>query len=383
MPFISRRAALNLADLDKTWLDLLAQSRTESIAHVQRAQILLRYAEGQTISAVAQALHTNRPRVERCVGKALELGVRAALRDLPGRGRRRSMSDEDRTWVVDVACQKPKDLGYAQELWSTRLLAKHIRGHCAEAGHPQLQKLGRGTVSKILAAHPVKPHKIQYYLERRDPEFKPKMTEVLHVYRDVELWRNQGLPPQIVGVLSYDEKPGIQAIGNTAPDLPPVPGRHARVGRDHEYKRYGTLSLLAGIDLLKGEVLGLVRDQHRSVEFIEFLQLADRHYPAGQHIRIVLDNHSAHVSKQTRAYLASVPNRFEFIFTPKHGSWLNLIESFFGKLARTLLRGIRVSSKKELKARIELYLKEVNEEPVVFKWKYKIETLEAESVVAP
>jgi len=383
MPFISRRAVLSLTDVDKTWLDQLAQSRTEPIAHVQRAQILLRYAQGQTISTVAQALHTNRPRVERCVAKALELGVRAALRDLPGRGRRRSMSDEDRTWVIDLACQKPKDLGYAQELWTTRLLAKHIRSHCVEAGHPQLQKLGRGTVSKILAAHPVRPHKIQYYLERRDPEFKPKMTEVLHVYRDVELWRNNGLPPQIVGVLSYDEKPGIQAIGNTAPDLPPVPGRHARVGRDHEYKRYGTVSLLAGIDLLKGEVLGLVRDQHRSSEFIEFLQMADRHYPAGQRIRIILDNHSAHISKQTRAYLASLPNRFEFIFTPKHGSWLNLIESFFGKLARTLLRGIRVSSKAELKARIELYLQEVNEEPVVFKWKYKMETLEAESVAAP
>jgi transposase len=298
MPFISRRAALSLADVDKAWLDQLAQSRTEPIAHVQRAQILLRYAEGETVSAVAQALHTNRPRVERCVAKALELGVRAALRDLPGRGRRRSMSDEDRTWVIDLACQKPKDLGYAQELWTTRLLAKHIRSRCVEAGHPQLQKLGRGTVSKILAAHPVKPHKIQYYLERRDPEFKPKMTEVLHVYRDVELWRNHGLRPQIVGVLSYDVQ-------------------------------------------------------------------------------------SAHISKQMRAYLASVPNRFEFIFTPKHGSWLNLIESFFGKLARTLLRGIRVGSKAELKARIELYLQEVNEEPVVFKWKYKMESLEAESVAAP
>lgn len=383
MPFLSKRARLSLAEEDRGWLEQLAQSRIESIARVQRAQMLLRYAAGQSISAVAQALHTNRPRVERCVSKALELGVRAALRDLPGRGRRRSITDEDKAWVVDLACQKPKALGYAQELWTTRLLAKHVRTHCIGAGHPQLRRLGRGTVSKILATHPVKPHKIQYYLERRDPEFKAKMTEVLHVYRDVELWRNNGLPPQVVGVLSYDEKPGIQAIGNTAPDLPPVPGRHAHVGRDHEYKRYGTVSLLAGIDLLKGEVLGLVRDRHRSAEFIEFLQLADRHYPVGQRIRVVLDNHSAHISQQTREYLASVPNRFEFIFTPKHGSWLNLVEAFFGKLARTLLRGIRVSSKAELKARIELYLKEVNEEPVVFKWKYKLETLEAESVAAP
>jgi transposase len=379
MPFISRRAPLQLTGEDSAYLDRLAQSRTESAARVQRARILQRYAEGQTVSAIAAALHTNRPKVERCVSKALELGVGAALRDLPGRGRRRSISDEDKTWVVDLACQKPKDLGYAQELWTTRLLAKHIRKHCLADGHPQLQKLGRGTVSKILSAHAVKPHKIQYYLERRDPEFKSKMIEVLHVYRDVELWRKAGLPPEVVGVLSYDEKPGIQAISNTAPDLPPVPGRHTSVGRDHEYKRHGTVSLLAGIELLSGEVLGLVRNRHRSVEFIEFLQLADQHYATGFRIRIVLDNHSAHLSKQTRAYLASVPNRFEFIFTPKHGSWLNLVESFFGKLARTLLRGIRVSSKAELKTRIELYLKEVNEEPVVFKWKYKLETLEEES----
>ena len=261
------------------------------------------------------------------------------------------------------------------------MLAKHIRKHCGELGHPSLSKLGRGTVSKILTAHPVRPHKLEYYLERRDPEFEAKMIEVLHVYREVGVWRTTGLPVEVVGVLSYDEKPGIQAIGNTAPDLPPVPGRHATVGRDHEYTRYGTVSLLAGIDLLSGEVLGLVRDRHRSAEFVEFLRLADQHYPAGARIRMVLDNHSAHISKETRMYLDSVPNR-DFVFAPKHGSWLNLVESFFGKLAKTLLRGIRVNSKAELRARIELYLQEVNEEPVVFKWKYKLETLPTESVVA-
>jgi transposase len=237
-------------------------------------------------------------------------------------------------------------------------------------------------VSKILAAHPVRPHKLEYYLERRDPEFEAKMIEVLHVYREVGVWRTTGLPAEVVGVLSYDEKPGIQAIGNTAPDLPPVPGRHATVGRDHEYKRYGTVSLLAGIDLLSGEVLGLVRDRHRSAELVEFLRLAHQHYPPGARIRMVLDNHSAHISKETRMYLDSVPNRFDFVFTPKHGSWLNLVESFFGKLAKTLLRGIRVNSKAQLRARIELYLQEVNEEPVVFKWKYKLQTSTTESVVA-
>lgn len=183
------------------------------------------------------------------------------------------------------------------------------------------------------------------------------------------------------GGFELRRKPGIHALGNTAPDLPLVPGRHASVGRDHEYRRFGTLSLLAGIDLLSGEVLGLVRDRHRSAEFVEFLRLADQHYPAGARIRMV-DNHSAHIAKETRSYLATVPNRFEFVFTPKHGSRLNLVESFFGKLARTLFRGIRVTSKQELRTRIELHLKEVSEEPVVFKWKYRIQELAAESVTS-
>ena len=376
MPFVSRRAQLKLSNQETETLTALAQSRNEPAGRVQRASILLRYHAGDTVSEIARSLATNRPRVERCVSKALDLGVTQALADLPGRGRRPAMTAEARAWVVALACQKPKDLGYAQELWTTRLLSKHVRKYCEAAGHPSLTKLGRGTVSKILSANQVHPHKIQYYLERRDPEFDAKMVQVLHVYREVEIWREKGAPPpDLVAVLSYDEKPGIQAIENTAPDLPPVPGKYSTVGRDHEYIRHGTLSLLAGIDLLSGEVLGLVRKRHRSAEFIEFLRLADAHYPVGARIRVVLDNHSAHISKETRTFLATRPNRFEFTFTPKHGSWLNLIESFFGKMAKTLLRGIRVASADELKARIELYLKEVNDTPVVFRWKYKLETL--------
>lgn len=375
MPFVSRRPRLDLTPEDSSWLQQLSQSRSQPAGKVQRAQILLRDHAGDTVSTIAAALGTNRPRVERCLAKALELGVRSALQDLPGRGRRSTLSAEGRIWVVALACQKPKDLGYAQELWTTRLLAQHVRKHCVAAGHASLQRLSRGTVSKILRANAVQPHKIHYYLERRDPMFETKMNQVLHVYKQVEIWHQAGAPSELTAVLSYDEKPGIQALENTAPDLPPVPGEHPAIGRDHEYVRHGTLSLLAGIDLWSGEVLGLIRDRHRSAEFIEFLRLADAHYPTASRIRMVLDNHSAHISRETRAFLATVPNRFEFIFTPTHGSWLNLIESFFGKMAKTLLRGIRVTSKAELKTRIEMYLREVNEDPVVFRWKYKLETL--------
>ena len=153
MPFVSRRAPLKLSKSEVQRLTALSQSRSEPAGRVQRAAILLRYHAGNTVSAIARDMGTNRPRVERCVSKALELGAEQALTDLPGRGRRPAMTPEARAWVVALACQKPKDLGYAQELWTTRLLAKHVRKHCGAAGHASLARLGRGTVSKILTAN--------------------------------------------------------------------------------------------------------------------------------------------------------------------------------------------------------------------------------------
>jgi transposase len=317
--------------------------------------------------------------VNRCVNKALQLGALASLTDLGGRAKPSLIAPEARTWVVALVCQKPRELGYSFELWTTRLLASHSRKTCQQAGHSSLAKISRGTVSKILTKHQIRPHKISYYLGRRDPAFETKMAQVLYVYKEVEMLRqaaDQGLS-SMVAVLSYDEKPGIQAIENTAPDLPPVPGQQRQWARDHEYIRHGTVSLMAGIDLFTGKVHGQVVDRHRSREFIAFLKGIDQQYPPQTKIRIVMDNHSAHISKETRAYLAQVPNRFEFIFTPTHGSWLNLIESFFGKMAKTMLRSIRVSSKQELKNRIEKYLAEINETPVVFRWKYRMDEISA------
>src|SRR3984885_15185076 len=176
-----------------------------------------------------------------------------------------------------------------------------------------------------------------------------------------------------VAFVSYDEKPGIQAISNTAPDLPPVAGKHDCVARDHEYKRHGTLSLLAGIDLLTGQIHACVEDRHRSREFVGHLQRLNAAYPTDTAIKLILDNHSAHVSKETKAWLAAQPEgRFTLVFTPKHASWLNLVEGFFSKMARSLLRHIRVASKAELKARILAYLAAINQEPVVHTWTYRI-----------
>ena len=277
---------------------------------------------------------------------------------------------------MSLACRKPKDVGYSYEMWTTDLLAEHARRHCREAGHPSLRRLARGTVSKILAHAKTRPQKIQYYLERRGPLCDVQSVHVLCVYKEVHLLRAaHGEDASMIGYLSSDEKPGIQAMENLSPDRPPVAGAHECIARDHPYRRHGTLTLLAAIDLLSGHVHGHVVERHRSCEFVEFLKALHGLYPSDQKIRVILDNHSPHVSKETRTCLATLPNRFEFTFTPTHGSWLNLIESFFAKMARTMLRGIRVQSKAELKERILLYLEELNAAPLVFRWKYRTEEL--------
>jgi transposase len=341
--------------------------------------MLLAYRDDPSFFAVARSIGVHHQTVQRCVERAVAGGVMAALDDRPRPGKEPTISAEAKAWLVSLACRKAKDLGYPHEIWTTRLLARHAREHGPGEGHACLARLAQGSVCKILNAGEVKPHKMSYYLERRDPEFKEKMAQVLCVYRDVKLIEEEAAaaetaPSDAVAIISYDEKPGIQAIAAKAPDLPPKPGKHAAFARDYEYKRHGTVSLLAGIDLVTGKVHALVKDRHRSREFIEFLQLVDADYPSHTAIKIILDNHSAHVSKETKAWLAKQPEgRFEFTFTPKHGSWLNLVEGFFSKLARSVLRHIRVASKKELEDRIMAAMVEFNQHPVVHTWTYKLD----------
>jgi transposase len=352
----------------------LSRSRTEPASRVSRAQMLLAYRENPSFYAVGRSLRVHHQTVERCVERAMAYGPLAALDDRPRPGKEPTITPEAKAWLVSLACDKAKDHGYPHELWTTRLLARHARQHGPVVGHACLANLVQGTVCKILGKEEIKPHKVRYYLEQRDAEFEPKMAEVLCVYRQVEVLKRapkgRGTP---VAIVSYDEKPGIQAIATTAPDLPPEPSVHPTFARDYEYKRHGTLCLLAGIDLLTGKVHALVRDRHRSREFIEFLKLLDTAYPAHTAIKLVLDNHSAHISRETRNWLATRPaDRFEFTFTPKHGSWLNLIEGFFSKFARSVLRHIRVRSKHELKERIMAGIDDVNRHPIIHTWSYKL-----------
>jgi transposase len=367
---------LGIGEEELRRLRAIARSRTEPASHVERAQMLLAYRDDPSFFAVGRALRVHHQTVQRCVERAVAYGPLAALDDRPRPGKEPTITPEARAWLVDLACRKAKELGYPHELWTTRLLARHAREHGPAAGHDCLAKLAQGTVCKILNRQAVKAHKVRYYLERRDPDFEERMAEVLCVYREVAVLK-QAAPAEEqdkpVAIVSYDEKPGIQAIATTAPDLPPKPGLYPSFARDYEYKRHGTVSLLAGIDLLTGKVHALVKNRHRSREFIEFLKLLDAAYPADTAIKLILDNHAAHISKETKAWLAVQPEgRFAFTFTPKHGSWLNLIEGLFSKLARSALRHIRVASKQELKDRIMAAIDDINRHPVVHTWSYML-----------
>jgi transposase len=368
----SRRPPLLLTAEEKQLLEVLRGSLTAPVREVQRARILWRYHAGETVSGIARELNTSRPSVLKWIDKALQMGVKAGLQDTPHKPREAVITDDAKAWVVHLACSKPKDFGYAAELWTRSALARHVRKNASEAGYPALAKAAKATVQRILAAQPLQPHKVKYYLERRDPLFEQKMQEVLLVYKEVEMQNEavgKGDPHPMVVTVSVDEKPGVQAIANTAPDRPPVAGKYPTFARDHHYKRLGTWSILAALDLHDGNVIAHVEERHRSIEFISLLKELDKHYPADGTVRLILDNHSAHTSKETRAYLATRPNRFKYVLTPTHGSWLNIVETLFGKMARTFLKNIRVQTKEELRERILKGVAEINEEPVVHRWK--------------
>ena len=371
MPRKSQKAKLILDKEQKEQLQKISQSRKRPVREAQRAGILLRYSEGIPITGIEEMVRVSRPTIYKWIERALAMGIDEGLKDKYHRPKEPVITQEAKAWVINLACKKPTDYGYAAETWTRSALADHARKYAPEAGHDCLKKAAKATVQRILDEHPIRPHKMAYYLERRDPEFEQKMVDILCVYKEVNLQNGAAEPGDIPSVItvSVDEKPGVQAIKNIAPDIMPEPGKQSRVIRDYEYKRLGTLSILAALDLHDGRMIAQVHDKHRSSEFISLLKEMDAYYPAESTIRIILDNHSAHISKETMKYLAGIPGRFVYVHTPKHGSWLNLVETLLGKMARTFLKHIRVNSKQELKERILLGIKEINDSPVVHRWK--------------
>lgn len=371
------------------YLQEIVNSRTCQIRHQERAKIILLRSEGQTYAQIEQEVGVSSPTVAKIVKKCCIYGVKSALEDLDRSGRPDVIGREAKVWIISLACTMPDKLPNAPKVqqWTISSLTNYIQKYCRTAGHECLEGIQRSTVWSILNDRTIKPHRVRYYLDRKDPDFEIKAKDVLLVYKRIEWilqWTRDEVgegyrADELCGevFISYDEKPGIQALRNVAPDLPPSERHHQSMSRDYEYRRDGTVSVLAGIDLLSGEVIGLVRDRHTSSDFIEFLKEVDQRYPQDLKINLILDNHTVHKSTETMRYLATLrENRFNFIWTPKHGSWLNLVESFFSKMARQALRNLRVKSKADLVKRIEDWFDEVNREPVVFRWSWNLEDIE-------
>lgn len=372
---------LDISTDDYEYLQSLCRCRTIQAQIVDRAKILIYKAQGDSNQAIADRIDVNINTVKLCINKYKRGGIQEALHDSPRKGRPVEITDDAVSWIIDIACQRPADLGYSQEMWTLKNLHQHIQNHAVESGYPRLATMTKPMLQKILRRSEIKPFKIKYYCEKRDPDFEQKMHDVLLVYKQISLQFDENgdiivpVNEPMVHTISCDEKPGIQAIATTGEDLRPTL-ENGCIYRDAEYKRLGTLSLLAGIDLLTGIAIPIVSETHKSSDFIRLLKKLDSMYPKGDIIRIICDNHSAHKSKETRNYLATCPQgRFVFVFTPTHGSWLNLIESFFSKMTKQMLRGIRVKTKQELEDRIYLYFEEVNCEPVVYHWTYKLDEI--------
>lgn len=369
MPQSTQRAPLHLTEQQKAQLKQLSGSRTAPVREVQRAQVLLQYAQGRPIATISRQLRISRPSLYKCIDRALAAGVEVALKDKFHRPKAPVISAEAKAWVLHLACSKPTEHGYAAEVWSLSALAQHARRRGPQTGHRSLGQAAKATFSafsKRIRCSPISSATIWNDVIQT---LKPGCMKSWLSAKKVALDQEKGTQASKQVTVSVDEKPGIQALRNLAPDLPPEPGRHPHWARDHEYKRLGTLSLLAALDLHTGQVTAQVSPRHRSVEFIALLKELDASHPPDHTIRLILDHHSTHISKETMSYLATRPNRFLYVHTPKHGSWLNLIDTLFGKMARTFLKRIRVQSLQELKERILMGVAEINAAPVIHRWK--------------
>ncbi len=272
----------------------------------KRAKMLLLKARGISNESIAEKLDVTVPTVRLCLQKFAQSGIQSALSDSCGRGRKAEIFDDSKAWVINIACQKPSVFGLAAELWYPTSLTKYIRAIAEGEGYPRMAAISVSSVRRILREAQLNPHKVIYHCEKRDPDFDKKMHDVLVIYKQLELRFDEnglfipfGEDETVIHTVFYDEKPGIQAIATTSGDRAPIPNgeKTSITARDYEYKRLGTLSLLAAIDLLTGEAVPLVNETHKSSDYVRFLKKLDEKYPSMDKIRLILDNHSAHTSR--------------------------------------------------------------------------------------
>ncbi len=329
-----------MTDEQRSVLERLIRSRTAPHRDVLRARALLMAADGFANTRIAGEVQVSAATVTAWRARFAEDGLQNFSAVRPGRGPKPSIPVEKVEEIVRLTLhEKPA----GETHWSCRSMAKR-------AG------VSSSTVQRIWSARGIQPHRVKTFKLSSDPRFEEKLVDVVGLYLN---------PPEQAVVLCMDEKSQIQALDRTQPSLPMKPGRAGTM--THDYKRNGTTTLFAALDVLTGTVIGQCLPRHRHVEFLAFLKTIDRQVPKGLTVHLVLDNYATHNHPKVRAWLTRHP-RFELHFTPTSSSWLNMIEIFFGRLTeRAIRRGI-FHSVPDLIAAIEEYLAAHNDDPQPFQW---------------
>jgi putative transposase len=339
---MSRRAPeIELSSEERTTLETIVNSPSAAQRDVLRARIVLRAAEGQRNEQIQAGLAVSKPVVIKWRRRYAAQRL-AGLVDQSGRGRKRKYDAVIRHRIAATACSTPPESVGTH--WSVRTLARHLG-------------VGVAVVRSVLSAESIQPHRFRYWKDSHDPEFEPKMLAVVGLYLQ---------PPQNAVVLSVDEKTSIQALDRTQPRLPMKPHQIERLS--HEYKRNGTASLLASLEVHSGQVRAEPIHCNNSATFIRFLRRLLSAYPAKE-LYIIADNGSSHRSKKTMAWVAK-QKRLHLTFTPTHASWLNQIEIWFGILTRKVIRRGIFKSRDELVQRLLNFIQAYNKEARPFQWTY-------------
>lgn len=339
---MSRRAPeIELSSEERMTLETIVNSPCAAQRDVLRARIILLAAQGQRNDQIQEGLKVSKPVVIKW-RRRFAADRLAGLIDQPGRGRKRKYDAAIRHRIAALACTTPPESVGTH--WSVRTLAQHVG-------------VGAGVVQSVLSAESIQPHRFRYWKDSNDPEFEPKMLAVVGLYMQ---------PPQNAVVLSVDEKTSIQALDRTQPRLPMKPHQIERLS--HEYKRHGTASLLASLEVHSGQVRAEPIQRNNSTTFIRFLRRLLHAYPAKE-LYIIADNGSSHRSKKTRAWVAK-QKRLHLTFTPTHASWLNQIEIWFGILTRKVIRRGIFKSRDELVQRLMNFIETYNQQARPFEWTY-------------
>ena len=339
--------ALAVAQADRIVLEGWTRGQAAPHQLVSRAKAILMAAEGLANSRIADALGISRPTVLEWRNRFEEEGLDALIGIRSGRGRKPGISAKKVQEIVNVTLHE-KPPGATQ--WSCRTMAR-------------AQGVSRSAVQRIWDAHGLQPHRVETFKLSRDKNFVEKLTDIVGLYLD---------PPDKALVICVDEKTQIQALDRTQPGLPMKPGRCGTM--THDYKRNGTTTLFAALNVLDGRVIGECFGRHRHQEFLKFLRRLDREYPRELDLHLIVDNYGTHKHAVVRGWLEKHP-RFKLHFTPTSGSWLNLVESWFSQLSKKRIRRGSFQSVPELIAAIQDFLDHYNANAKPFRWTASVERI--------